>query len=757
MASADVKDPSTTIDKPASTTSPSNQEETRRGFFQWYEPGASKADKWLIFKLDWFLLSFSCLVFFIKQLDGNNVTNAYASGMSDELNFGPGNELSWMNTYFNAGVIIGGPFSNLILTVVRPRFWLTFCLFTWSFFVLFLYKCNKAEEFYALRFCIGLFESAAWPGIQYVLGCWYTKTEIARRSGLFVMSGVLGQMFSGYLQSGLYRGMEGKGGMAAWRWLFIFDFILAVPVAIYGLICYPDTPDTTTAWYLNEWERNRALERMEQDGRAANPSLKFDWYFVRRVVTSWQLYTFSIAYSMWTLTCGSYVMQYFTLWLKSTGEYSIPQINNIPTCIGAVNFVFMLGTGYVVDLVGAKGRGAVCAAVGCLWIFCFAVLTAWDVPDKLKMAAFIICGCYGCFTPLLAGWVNSVCGGDQQLRAFVLGFMVSLGQAVVIPFQQLQFPSGQAPEFKETHGWPSGLAFVVALTLFTGVGIDTVHRIAERRNARLAYRLEGPPDAPLIITLHGGRGFGDHTSDFSAYSRLSSQNYRVLSFDYRGHGQSSHTKPYTFQQIVDDIEELRIHFAGKDTKIIIIGGSFGGFLALQYAIEFPTNLSHLVLRGTAASWHHEAQAIEVLKTRLHRSPGMSVSMLKDKIFGSFASDAEFRLVMHAAAPLYAEEGNFDADNALKKNLETVFNREAHDDLYSAEEKYFDYRDRLKQIQAKTLVVVGEKDWICPKEQSELIAEGITGARLVVVEGANHSVHLEKRDVVLGAISEHLAG
>jgi ACS family pantothenate transporter-like MFS transporter len=474
------KDP-TTVTKPSSDSS-STEQTPRRRFFQWHEPGTSKAEKWLIFKLDWFLLSFSCLCFFVKQLDQNNVTNAYASGLASDLGFGPGNELSWMNTYFNAAVIIGGPFSNLILTVVRPRFWLPFCLFTWSFFVLFLYKCTSAHQFYALRFCIGLFESAAWPGVQYVLGCWYTKSEIARRSGLFVMSGVLGQMFSGYLQSALYSGMEGRGGMPAYRWLFIFDFIIAVPVAIYGLIFYPDTPETTTAFYLSEWERKRAVERMEQDGRA--PKMKFDWTIIRRILGAWQLYVFAIAYSLWTLTCGSYVMQYFTLWLKATGDYSIPQINSIPTSLGAVNFLFMMSTGYAIDMLGPKRRGAVCAAVGCLLIFCYAVMVVWDVPDRLKMAAFILAGCYGCYTPILAGWCNSVCGGDQQLRAFVLAFMVSLGQAVVIPFQQLQFPSGQAPEFKETHGWPSGLAFVVALTIFTGVGIDALQKIAERWNKR---------------------------------------------------------------------------------------------------------------------------------------------------------------------------------------------------------------------------------------------------------------------------------
>lgn len=174
--------------------------------------------------------------------------------MSDELGFGPGNELSWMNTYFSIGkhyhsmrarifllrhrkgTILGGLVSNLIITIIRPRFWLPGCLVTWSVFVLALYKCNDAYQFYVLRFFIGAFESAAWPGVMYCLGSWYRKSELSRRSGLFVMSGVIGQMFSGYLQAALFSGMHGKGGMSAWRWLFIFDFILAVPVAVYGLV-----------------------------------------------------------------------------------------------------------------------------------------------------------------------------------------------------------------------------------------------------------------------------------------------------------------------------------------------------------------------------------------------------------------------------------------------------------------------------------------------------------------------------------------
>lgn len=204
-----------------------------------------------------------------------------------------------------------------------------------------------------------------------------------------------------------------------------------------------------------------------------------DWSVIGRIFGSWQVYAFTLGYSFWSLTCGNYVMQYFALYLKSTGWFSVPQINNIPTCIGAVNFFVMTGSGYVSDKIGR--RGPVCLGVGLLFTFCFSVLAAWKVPHDLRMVAFILTGCYGCYTPLLAGWVNESCGTDQQKRAFILGFMVSVGYAVTIPFQQYQMPSGQAPEFAKTHGWPSALAWVVALTLWTGVAIPLMQKRAERK------------------------------------------------------------------------------------------------------------------------------------------------------------------------------------------------------------------------------------------------------------------------------------
>lgn len=109
--------------------------------------------------------------------------------------------------------------------------------------------------------------------------------------------------------------------------------------------------------------------------------------------------------------------------------------------------------------------------------------------------------------------------------------------------------------------------------------------------------------------------------------------------------------PFTFKRIVDDIEELRKHFTKE--KIIVIGGSFGGFIAQQYAITYPDSIKALVLRGTAPSHHHEAEAIKVLEKRLDRASNASLEMLQ-KVFTTFDNDEEFRLVMFALSPLYSE-------------------------------------------------------------------------------------------------------
>ena len=102
---------------------------------------------------------------------------------------------------------------------------------------------------YALRFFIGLFESCAFPGYIAILGSWYGPQELTKRTAILLEIESIASMFSGYLQAGLYNGMNGKHGLAGWRWLFVFDGILSVPIAVAGFILLPDKPHTTKAFY----------------------------------------------------------------------------------------------------------------------------------------------------------------------------------------------------------------------------------------------------------------------------------------------------------------------------------------------------------------------------------------------------------------------------------------------------------------------------------------------------------------------------
>jgi ACS family pantothenate transporter-like MFS transporter len=80
-----------------------------------------------------------------------------------------------------------------------------------------LSRCNSATQIYALRFFVGLAESAFYPGMQYVIGSWYRRDELAKRSCIFHTSSAIGTMFSGYLMAAVYK-LEGKGGFRGWQW-----------------------------------------------------------------------------------------------------------------------------------------------------------------------------------------------------------------------------------------------------------------------------------------------------------------------------------------------------------------------------------------------------------------------------------------------------------------------------------------------------------------------------------------------------------
>lgn len=255
--------------------------------------------------------------------------------------------------------------------------------------------------------------------------------------------------------------------------------------------------------------------------------------------------------------------------------------------------------------------------------------------------------------------------------------------------------------------------------------------------AELAYSLAGAGQAHPMIVLHGGRGYGTHGGVFDTYRPLSDR-YRVIGYDMRGHGSSSVTGPFTFDQMVEDLEALR-RTLGGERPMVLLGGSFGGMVALSYALKYPAGLSHLILRGTAPSWRHEEAALVNFETRAARKAPMATKAMLRKVFTpTIVSDEEFRLIMFAMAPMYVADGERpDLDRILANSQRTAYRAKVHNDLFA--DHSYDVVARLAEIRTPTLVMCGALDWICPPEQSRLIASRIAGAKLVVVPGSDHAI------------------
>ena len=277
-------------------------------------------------------------------------------------------------------------------------------------------------------------------------------------------------------------------------------------------------------------------------------------------------------------------------------------------------------------------------------------------------------------------------------------------------------------------------------------GLKTV----EVNGATLSYEEAGPGNERVVLLLHGGRGISDHAAEFKAYRALGDR-FNVIAYDHRGCGHSGLTPPFTFDQLADDVEGMRRAFSG-DRPCVVMGGSFGGMIALSYAVKYPRSLTHLMLRGTAPSHDFEPEALANLKARLHKAPNASVDMAERLFSPDIVDDTELRLIWFALQPLYFE--TFDPDASLEATRKLACHAETHNVLYLNKDQY-DVRDRLKDIPVPTLVVVGENDWICPPSQSRLIASRIPNAKLVEVAGCNHAIHLEANDRVLREVRTFL--
>lgn len=283
----------------------------------------------------------------------------------------------------------------------------------------------------------------------------------------------------------------------------------------------------------------------------------------------------------------------------------------------------------------------------------------------------------------------------------------------------------------------------------------------EVNGVQLYYETFGDPADPSIVVFHGGPGLGDHRKGETTYRALVDDGFHLVVYDHRGCGASELAPPYTNAQFADDAEALRQ--ALDLGQIAVIGGSYGGFIAQEYAIRHGDHLEAMVLRGTAARAAHRDEARAVAEQRIPAvqaadldTPPISQAAFDREMDGRLRSDADFRRTYHSITPLYAPSIEaFDAAATRERIEQLTFNHEVHNAIFSEEHPTIDYTDDLPTVDVPALVLVGANDWIAPPAYSREIADLLPNAELVVFEHAGHSPNVDQPEAFLDRVRAFL--
>lgn len=163
-------------DSPKSWEKPGFKAKTHRKWriiqrYIWDDPDKPEVEKKFLLKLDFFLLSYTCLGYFCKNLDQANINNAYVSGMKEALKM-KGSEFTYMSNVFTAGYVVAQLPAVILATRIRPSILVSTLEILWAVFTFCCAAVKTVPQLYALRFLVGLCEGAFFPVIIYVISSW---------------------------------------------------------------------------------------------------------------------------------------------------------------------------------------------------------------------------------------------------------------------------------------------------------------------------------------------------------------------------------------------------------------------------------------------------------------------------------------------------------------------------------------------------------------------------------------------------------
>lgn len=239
---------------------------------------------------------------------------------------------------------------------------------------------------------------------------------------------------------------------------------------------------------------------------------------------------------------------------------------------------------------------------------------------------------------------------------------------------------------------------------------------------------------PAVVLLHGllfdGGMWRAQLEPLSALGR-------VVVLDGPGHGRSEPPPRFTLEEhadaLLDAFSELDI------TRALVVGLSWGGMVAMRFALQHPSRVAGLALLDTTAE--REKLAVRLRQrafVALHRRVGVPFGLFERQVAPLLFGRSTLAARPELALATYRRAMGFDREGVARATMAVAVRRTS-------------VLEKIDRILAPTLVMCGREDRATPLARSESIARAIPRARHVVIDGVGHSTPIEAPDLV----SRHL--
>jgi len=240
-------------------------------------------------------------------------------------------------------------------------------------------------------------------------------------------------------------------------------------------------------------------------------------------------------------------------------------------------------------------------------------------------------------------------------------------------------------------------------------------------------------EGKVLLLLHG---LGSTKKDWDAQVPFFSKNYRVITLDLRGHGDSTKPKSeYGVELMTEDVKQFLDQLQIK--KATIVGFSMGGAIAFEMAVSYPNYLDNLVIVNSGPDFNNMGKmGEELLQNRTHYLETKGLTQLAKEIsFNMFPEDHQIELRNQFEAR--CKQNDY---NAYYNSFITLMN--------------WGLGDRIKNITSRTLVVASDMDYT-PVSFKEDYVNKLFNATLVVINNSRHGVVIDQPDAFNNELQKFL--